>query len=1152
MAFKKLTAGLMASSMILGLAATASAEITTATPFETATKMNKLGVVLGVGTNPDGSIDFNLGGNLTRAELVTTIVRSFGAESAAQLAKGAPSFGDVAPSAWYSGYVAVAKNLAEQAGTTIGRDSNTFDPNANVSKAEALVFVMKFLGIKVESTGANWYEAWIAKAVELGMISADDAAIALANPANSATRGEAFVILDFGYSAKVLEGGKSLYTGFVDAANPVIEVAQPAESTAEGKVTISGKVSDNKGVASLAVNGTAVEVKDGNFSADVTLAIGANSVVVSAVDIAGNTASKTFTVTRVNAAASALEAADITVVAGGSATVAATVKDANGEAISGVTFEGTSAVGTYDAATGTFKAGEKAGEGTLTLKYGELTKEIKVTVTAGELAKVEAPAGLAPNTVASLKGTDAYGNAVSGVTFAVKGTDKAFTDAAGNFWATEGGVFTVVATKGSTTVESTIGVYGDVAAVKVTTVAEAVANTATEYTVKVQLVDADGNAVIDDSLDGDEIEISGPVEFVDGVTTAAIKNGAAEFSFTADSTLVGEEVTLKAVYSEDVDGTVKFTVVEQKATSVSVAAPTYLTTNDADTEIAATVTVLDQEGEAMLEGEWDVKVSISGPATFADGKTTAELSWNTFTGALTIVPTEEGATGDVVITATAEGLTAGKDTVKAVVAQAPAKLILSAPEKTELTAGVAFDADDNLVALKYTVQVADKNGVPVDPETEVDLKVAFADIAKLESQFFVAFGPDAPASGLDFLPASTAANLLGTTAGGKLTFWVAATKAGNFTVQVKDTATSGALTASATSAFSVAPFTAVAVSPVADNTSYYVTRGAKTEIAVQAVDPFGNKVAKKDVAIAVGAPDAGLTVNGKTAGFTVKTDANGVAKVEVVASSVADGLEFTFGGETFTINSRYNIAKTVSVSVIDYVGALDAGDTVQLLAVVKDADGYAVTDLDGEADFAIDPSGDVATDLDTVTWTYDAAKGGYVSDAIAIEKAGNQNFKVTLGNLATPIEGTSRTISVRAGDLAGVVITEATDSDDLDTDADTITVAKNKATKMTIKLVDEFGNAVLGSAVGHKVKFVFSSTADVASGVYASFRDADGNELAASGIAIAANKTGATFYLVTNADGEDVTVSAIVDTNNDGTFDEVPAYSATYTVVVED
>jgi len=196
------------------------ASITTATPFEVAEKMNKLGIVQGVGTNPDGSIDFNLGRNLTRAELVTTIVRSFGQEQAAQLSKGAPSFADVSAHEWYSGYIAIAKNLAEQAGNPIGKSENSFDPNADLTKAEAIVFIMKYLGIKVESSGANWYEPWIAKAVELGVMSKDLAADALADPNSPATRGEAFVVLDFGFSAKVLENGKSLYTSYVDFVSP--------------------------------------------------------------------------------------------------------------------------------------------------------------------------------------------------------------------------------------------------------------------------------------------------------------------------------------------------------------------------------------------------------------------------------------------------------------------------------------------------------------------------------------------------------------------------------------------------------------------------------------------------------------------------------------------------------------------------------------------------------------------------------------------------------------------------------------------------------------------------------------------------------------------------------------------------------------------
>jgi len=300
---KKMAATLFGFVLFILLATPANAEIIPYAPFETASKMYLLGILQGKGTLESGDIDFDLGSNITRAEMVTTIVRSFGAEQAAQLAKGAPSFADVNPSDWYSGYVAMAKNLAEQAGNTIGRDLDTFDPNAYVSKAEALVFMMKYLGIKVEQTGANWYEGWIHKAIELGLISEADAEVVLHNPGAPATRGEAFVLLDFGYSAKVLEGGNSLYTSFVDSVAPMVTVDSLPEITTTSEVILTGTVRDNKGVALLSISdGTSqsqIEITDGRWQVTVPLKPGQNSFTIEAVDIAGNTASKQFNIERI-------------------------------------------------------------------------------------------------------------------------------------------------------------------------------------------------------------------------------------------------------------------------------------------------------------------------------------------------------------------------------------------------------------------------------------------------------------------------------------------------------------------------------------------------------------------------------------------------------------------------------------------------------------------------------------------------------------------------------------------------------------------------------------------------------------------------------------------------------------------------------------
>jgi len=343
----------------------ASASSIPNTPLEIAAKMNRMGIVVGEGKKPDGSIDFNLGGNMTRAEIVTTIVRAFGQEQAAKLAKAAPSFADVSGNEWYSGYVAVAKNLAAQAGNPIGRDANTFDPNASVTKAEALVFVMKYLGMKVEPSGANWYEAWIAKAVELGMISANDAATTLANPDSSATRGEAFVILDFGYSAKVLADGKSLYTSYVDSEAPQLSIdGGYPEVTTSDSVTLSGHVKDNKSAVNLTSAPVSnISVTNGSWSASFPLKDGENVIQISATDTAGNTATKSATIQRVSIKSILLSPSSISMLVNSSHQFTATVMGTHNMPITNIPVTWNASGGSIDS-TGKFTSNT---EGTFTI-----------------------------------------------------------------------------------------------------------------------------------------------------------------------------------------------------------------------------------------------------------------------------------------------------------------------------------------------------------------------------------------------------------------------------------------------------------------------------------------------------------------------------------------------------------------------------------------------------------------------------------------------------------------------------------------------------------------------------------------------------------------------------------------------------------------
>jgi hypothetical protein len=295
-AVKKTAVTLLGLLLFITLATPVHAVITEATAFETASKMYQLGILQGKGTLPSGDIDFDLGSNLTRAEFFTTIVRAFGAEQAARFSKPVASFADVSDDTWYSGYVAVAQSLGEQLGINIGKDADTFDPNAPVTKAEALYFMLLFLGISVDSAPEKKHEAWIQQAVELGIISEQDAEVAFRMPDAPATRGEAFIFLDFGYSAKILEGGQSLYTSFVDSVPPVLTLDSYPDVTTASEVRLTGSIRDNKGVAAFAISDgtlrTLINIEDLKWQTTVSLKPGLNTFTLEAVDIAGNKASK--------------------------------------------------------------------------------------------------------------------------------------------------------------------------------------------------------------------------------------------------------------------------------------------------------------------------------------------------------------------------------------------------------------------------------------------------------------------------------------------------------------------------------------------------------------------------------------------------------------------------------------------------------------------------------------------------------------------------------------------------------------------------------------------------------------------------------------------------------------------------------------------
>jgi hypothetical protein len=197
--------------------------------------MQDLKILLG---RPDG---LALGAEITRAELVTLIVRAFGKEEDSKLLKGSASFPDTS-NHWASGYIAMAVALAEKAGSDpIGMPDGSFQPDTKLTSAQAVAFLMKFLGVKADG-GKAWPNNYLDVAVERGLLTAEDKALIAPMLNQNATRGLVFYLFDRAFNSYNLGSGKTFYTQYVDTTSPVVTIDKNYTITPEGKVILKGKV----------------------------------------------------------------------------------------------------------------------------------------------------------------------------------------------------------------------------------------------------------------------------------------------------------------------------------------------------------------------------------------------------------------------------------------------------------------------------------------------------------------------------------------------------------------------------------------------------------------------------------------------------------------------------------------------------------------------------------------------------------------------------------------------------------------------------------------------------------------------------------------------------------------------------------------------
>lgn len=182
-----------------------------------------LGLFKGIGSNADGTPNFDLNRTPNRAEAVTMLVRLLGKEEEALAGTWEYSFTDVP--AWAAPYVGYA--YANGLSKGINSEGTLFGSDALVSATQYLTFVLRALGYQ-DGVDFQWNAAW-EKTDEIGITKGEYSA-----KQNEITRGGVAVISDDALEATYKDGSSTLLEALVEAG----AVTQSEESASqEMKVT---------------------------------------------------------------------------------------------------------------------------------------------------------------------------------------------------------------------------------------------------------------------------------------------------------------------------------------------------------------------------------------------------------------------------------------------------------------------------------------------------------------------------------------------------------------------------------------------------------------------------------------------------------------------------------------------------------------------------------------------------------------------------------------------------------------------------------------------------------------------------------------------------------------------------------------------------
>lgn len=362
--------GILSAMLAASLALTSMTTVLAAAPVPTDDEaialLQSYGIIKG-----DQFGNLNLEQPIKRAEAATIFVRAMGQESTAPLMASLVPFED-AKGHWGAGYIAVAYRL----NIMKGRSDTMFDPEALITNQEVYTVLLRL--VQREPLGA-WNPQQIMQiAADLGLTPAGINPGVL-GPAQ-ALRGTIFRSLGKAASSLELADGRTVLSTYVDFLPPTLRLDAPPSAVGTSSVRLTGTA---QGAAYILVGTQKVAVGNGDrFTVDVPLNPGTNTFEIKAVDWAGNVSSQTVSVTRAGAAASIIVVGEVSVKAGQTVPLQAVAYDANNIALpaSEVSATVSGNLGSYNAANGTFTAGNNAGTGTITFKAGGVTKEVSLSV----------------------------------------------------------------------------------------------------------------------------------------------------------------------------------------------------------------------------------------------------------------------------------------------------------------------------------------------------------------------------------------------------------------------------------------------------------------------------------------------------------------------------------------------------------------------------------------------------------------------------------------------------------------------------------------------------------------------------------------------------------------------------------------------------